>query len=95
MPLVAIDPRRRGIRILVIATVMAMIDPQHTLHAADDAADGATHHRTHRTGAPVSLVEAMGNSARHALRLRHHRRGENGKNGTHDRNSNFHVPPIC
>jgi hypothetical protein len=94
VPLVAIDPRRRGFGKLIVAAIVTMIDAENTLDPADDATDRAADNRTDRPGPAVALVETMRRAAGNALRLGRSG-GEDCKNRTDERNANFHEVPLC
>ena len=94
VPLMAIDPRRRGIGKLIVAALVTVIDAKDTLNPADDAADRAADDRTDRPSAAVALIEAVRGAAGNALRMRR-RGGEDCKNRTDQRDANFHEVPLC
>src|SRR5436309_1158733 len=74
--LVAINARRRRLFKLGITDTL-MIDAEHTLDAADHAADRGADDRADRPGDAVAFMKSIRRAARDALRLRGHRRREN------------------
>ena len=94
VPLMAIDPRRRGIGKLIVAALVTVIDAKNTLDPADDATDRAADDRADRPSAAVALIEAMCGAAGNALRLGRGG-GEDCKNRTDERDANFHEVPLC
>lgn len=94
VPLVAIDPWRRGIGKFIIVALVTVIDAEDTLDPADDTTDCAADNCTDRASAAVALIKAVRGAAGHALRLGRSG-GEDCKNRTDDRDANFHEIPLC
>jgi hypothetical protein len=62
--------------------VIALIGAQNAFDPANHAANRSTDDRTDRAGTAISLVCAVGHTARDALRLRRNRQyGESGEDG--------------
>jgi hypothetical protein len=96
VPLMAIDPRRRGfgkLFIVIVASVV-VIDAKDALDAPDDATDRAADDGADRSGAAIAFIETVRGTAGDALRVRRGG-GEDCKNRTDDRNANVHEVPLC
>ena len=90
---VAVDPRRRGFGVFIIASVV-VVDAKDALDTADDAADRAADDGADRSGAAVAFIKTMRGAAWNALRVRR-RGGKDCKDRTDDRGANFHEVPLC
>src|SRR5262245_45022202 len=80
---VAIDRRRLD----RIGRLVDVVDAEQAFDAADRAADGTADHGADRTGNATAFIEAVRGAAGDALRLRRHRRAQQGHAGDHDMKS--------
>jgi len=67
-----------------------LVHPQNTLYSPDDAADRAADDGTDRAGTPVTFIDAVRNTARHALSVRRERTCECRNKHACNQNLSFH-----